>query len=93
MPFLTENFVSKLPDRYIWSGLYDANNGSNPRKWTHTDGTPTGATYWQHGQPDNYKGVEWCMAYENGKFGTWDDVPCQAKLKYSVCKKGGVKIA
>ena len=85
---ISENFVSKLQDRYIWSGLYDATNCTgNPRKWAHTDGTPYDATFWQHGQPDNDRGAEGCMVYENGKYGTWDDVPCFVPQKYSVCKK------
>ncbi|KAH7710877.1 C-type lectin-2 [Aphelenchoides avenae] len=91
--FVNLNFVSKLAERYVWGGLYDAANGTKfPRQWTNTDGTPYDFWVWQPGQPDNYMGAESCMAYENGKYGTWDDVPCGYKSKYSICKKGPVKI-
>uniref|UniRef100_A0A3Q2T655 C-type lectin domain-containing protein n=1 Tax=Fundulus heteroclitus TaxID=8078 RepID=A0A3Q2T655_FUNHE len=83
-----ENFVKRLISNFDpaqksnWIGLSDAQKDGT---FFWSDGSKLSFTYWDAGEPNNYKGPEPCVKTNRGLAKKWNDVPCNWKLSF-VCK-------
>ncbi len=69
-----------------WIGLQDKHHSGN---WSHwNSGAPVEYSNWGDGQPDNYRGVQYCAELDNRRRnGKWNDDNCEAKNNF-VCERG-----
>ncbi|XP_058475349.1 lactose-binding lectin l-2-like [Solea solea] len=73
------NFVRSLVRNFdhaeglTWIGLTDAHKEGN---WMWSDGSAVKFTFWNSGQPDNYRGTEHCVHINYGTPKRWNDVTC-----------------
>lgn len=61
-----------------WIGLYRDKN--DPNVWNWSDGENTNFRSWKDTQPDNYRGIENCVATQDN--GGWFDQNCDVRLAF-----------
>ncbi|KAK1140616.1 C-type lectin domain family 4 member G-like, partial [Acipenser oxyrinchus oxyrinchus] len=67
-----EEIVKKAQGKPFWIGLFN-----EPWKWSHQGDNYT-FHYWNKGEPNNFGGVENCVAMS--KTGEWTDAGCRLRL-------------
>nr|CDJ82062.1 C-type lectin domain containing protein [Haemonchus contortus] len=77
---------------FVWIGLQQR---SGNKTWTWTDGSPVNYLNWAPGEPNDVEEREHCVEFYNNpgiqlpnavETG-WNDIDCNLKMKYFVCKK------